>query len=100
METFLTLTSIRMQWQTIHYMIWGLQESIFASSLTTKEPLITYNAMPRIPHALVGEKLWNKKCPSCISLDIQCFLGPLIVLLGRHTNSPYSSSSSYFSILR
>jgi hypothetical protein len=44
-----------MQWQTIHYMIWGLQELIFTSSLTTKEPLVTYNAMPRIPHALVGE---------------------------------------------
>jgi hypothetical protein len=47
METFLTLTSIKMQWQTIHYMVWGLQELIFASSLTTKEPLVTYNAMPK-----------------------------------------------------
>jgi hypothetical protein len=77
METFLTLTSIRMQWQTIHYMVWGLQGLFFASSLTTKEPLVTYNAMPRIPHALVDEKLWDKKCPRCISLYIQCFLGSL-----------------------
>ncbi len=83
MKTFLTLTSISMQWQPIHYMIWRLQKLIFASSFTTKEPLLTYNAMPRIPHAWVGKKLWNKKCPRCISLDTQCFLWSLNSSFGQ-----------------
>ncbi len=45
--------------------------------IDSRKPQITCNAMPRIPYALVVQKLWKSKCSICISFNISCFLWSL-----------------------